>query len=247
MRDEFTEEVNNLLTKLEIPIPDPAAGPPFQLGGEIEKSRTSRKRRSVSRESSRPCARCRPQSATTRISITFCARRPRSSRRRVSASRRFATSRRARESPSPASTTTSATRRSCSTSSRAARSSSSSRSPNRGCRRPTDPEERLRLFIRSHLEYHMNNLAEMKVLVREADSLTGRYAADITRLKREYSRICRRLLEGLRRASQQNARSRAGANSHLAAVRRDELVLHVVRAGARLTNSAAASWTNVSA
>ena len=59
-----------------------------------------------------------------------------------------------------------------------------------------DPEERLRLFIRSHLEYHMSNLAEMKVLVREADSLTGRYAADITRLKREYSRICRRLLEG---------------------------------------------------
>jgi TetR/AcrR family transcriptional regulator, cholesterol catabolism regulator len=58
-----------------------------------------------------------------------------------------------------------------------------------------DPEERLRLFIRSHLEYHMANLAEMKVLVREADSLTGRYAADITRLKREYSRICRRLLE----------------------------------------------------
>jgi AcrR family transcriptional regulator len=58
-----------------------------------------------------------------------------------------------------------------------------------------DPEERLRLFIRSHLEYHMANLAEMKVLVREADSLSGRYAADITRLKREYSRICRRLLE----------------------------------------------------
>lgn len=59
-----------------------------------------------------------------------------------------------------------------------------------------DPDERLRIFIRSHLEYHMSNLAEMKVLVREADSLTGRYAADITRLKREYSRICRRLLEG---------------------------------------------------
>jgi AcrR family transcriptional regulator len=58
-----------------------------------------------------------------------------------------------------------------------------------------DPEERLRIFIRSHLEYHMSNLAEMKVLVREADSLTGRYSTEITRLKREYSRICRRLLE----------------------------------------------------
>jgi TetR/AcrR family transcriptional regulator, cholesterol catabolism regulator len=58
-----------------------------------------------------------------------------------------------------------------------------------------EPEERPRLFIRSHIEYHMNNLAEMKVLVREADSLTGRYASEIARLKREYSRICRRLLE----------------------------------------------------
>lgn len=61
----------------------------------------------------------------------------------------------------------------------------------------SDPDERLRLFIRNHLEYHMGNLAEMKVLVREADSLSGRYSADITRLKREYSRICRRLLENV--------------------------------------------------
>jgi hypothetical protein len=29
MRDEFTEEVNNLLTKLEIPVPDPAVGRRF--------------------------------------------------------------------------------------------------------------------------------------------------------------------------------------------------------------------------
>ena len=58
-----------------------------------------------------------------------------------------------------------------------------------------DPEGRLREFIRSHLEYHMSNLAEMKVLVREADSLGGRHGVEIARLKREYSRLCRRLLE----------------------------------------------------
>jgi TetR/AcrR family transcriptional regulator, cholesterol catabolism regulator len=58
-----------------------------------------------------------------------------------------------------------------------------------------DPAERLRRFIQGHLEYHMANLAEMKVLVREADSLTGRYAAEITRLKREYSRVCRRIID----------------------------------------------------
>jgi TetR/AcrR family transcriptional regulator, cholesterol catabolism regulator len=58
-----------------------------------------------------------------------------------------------------------------------------------------DPEGRLRAFIANHLEYHMSNIAEMKVLVREADSLTGKYAADIARLKRDYSRLCRRILE----------------------------------------------------
>jgi TetR/AcrR family transcriptional regulator, cholesterol catabolism regulator len=58
-----------------------------------------------------------------------------------------------------------------------------------------DPAERLRLFIALHLEYHMANLAEMKVLVREADSLTGRYAVEIARLKRDYSRLGRRLIE----------------------------------------------------
>ena len=58
-----------------------------------------------------------------------------------------------------------------------------------------DAATRLRKFIAGHLEYHMDNLPEMKVLVREADSLTGRYSADITRLKRDYSRLCRRIVD----------------------------------------------------
>ena len=41
----------------------------------------------------------------------------------------------------------------------------------------------------------MDNLAEMKVLVREADSLGGRYSTDIARLKRDYSRMCRKIIE----------------------------------------------------
>ena len=60
-----------------------------------------------------------------------------------------------------------------------------------------DPEKGLRLFVRGHLEYHTDNLAAMKVLVREADTLTGNYAADIARLRREYSKICRRLIDQL--------------------------------------------------
>ena len=58
-----------------------------------------------------------------------------------------------------------------------------------------DSAARLRKFIAGHLEYHMDNLAEMKVLVREADSLGGRYSADIARLKRDYSRMCRKIIE----------------------------------------------------
>ncbi len=60
-----------------------------------------------------------------------------------------------------------------------------------------DPEQQLQAFIKSHLEYHMRNLPEMKVLVREADSLSGTYAADITRLKRDYSRLFRGIIEGV--------------------------------------------------
>ncbi|MGO9602300.1 MAG: TetR/AcrR family transcriptional regulator [Candidatus Binataceae bacterium] len=62
-------------------------------------------------------------------------------------------------------------------------------------RKTPDAAARLRQFIGGHLEYHMDNLAEMKVLVREADSLSGRYSADIARLKRDYSRICRKIIE----------------------------------------------------
>ena len=58
-----------------------------------------------------------------------------------------------------------------------------------------DPEQELQAFIKSHLEYHMSNLAEMKVLVREADSLSGTYAAEIAKLKRDYSRLFRRIIE----------------------------------------------------
>lgn len=58
-----------------------------------------------------------------------------------------------------------------------------------------DPAEKLKLFIRAHIEYVLNNSAEMKVLVREADSLSGRNAAQIAGLMREYSNQCRKIVE----------------------------------------------------
>ncbi len=58
-----------------------------------------------------------------------------------------------------------------------------------------DPEEKLKLFIKAHIEYQLDNVAEMKVLIREAGSLSGRNATQITRAMREYSQLCRKIIE----------------------------------------------------
>jgi AcrR family transcriptional regulator len=58
-----------------------------------------------------------------------------------------------------------------------------------------DPEEKLKLFVAAHIEYQLDNVAEMKVLVREAASLSGRNATQIARMMREYSNLCRKIIE----------------------------------------------------
>jgi len=60
-----------------------------------------------------------------------------------------------------------------------------------------DPEEKLRLFIKAHIEFELDNVAEMKVLIREAGSLSGRNATQIARLMREYSNLCRKIIEAV--------------------------------------------------
>jgi AcrR family transcriptional regulator len=61
------------------------------------------------------------------------------------------------------------------------------------------PEERVRVFIRNHLEYFLANLKAMKVLSHEDEALTGPLAAEIAAMKRDYYRIIRGLVEDLRR------------------------------------------------
>jgi AcrR family transcriptional regulator len=58
-----------------------------------------------------------------------------------------------------------------------------------------DAEVKLKLFITGHIEYQLDNVAEMKVLIREAGSLSGRNATQIARQMREYSNLCRRIIE----------------------------------------------------
>ncbi|HEY6249288.1 MAG TPA: TetR/AcrR family transcriptional regulator [Candidatus Angelobacter sp.] len=64
----------------------------------------------------------------------------------------------------------------------------------------TDPEQRLRIFIHSHLEYSLANKQAMKVLVHEDDTLKNGRGAEIAAIKREYYHICFDLLEDLRRS-----------------------------------------------
>jgi AcrR family transcriptional regulator len=62
-----------------------------------------------------------------------------------------------------------------------------------------DPEERIRVFILNHLEYFLANQAAMKVLSHEAEVLKNGFAAELAATKREYYRICVRLLDELKR------------------------------------------------
>lgn len=66
-------------------------------------------------------------------------------------------------------------------------------------RQVSDPEERVRVFIRNHLEYFLANLKAMKVLSHEDEALTGPMAAEIANMKRDYYRIIRGLVEELKR------------------------------------------------
>lgn len=63
-----------------------------------------------------------------------------------------------------------------------------------------EPETRLRLLVRSHIDYFLQNPAAMKVLSHEADSLTPPYAREVADIKRAYYRQCRGIVEDLKRA-----------------------------------------------
>ncbi len=62
----------------------------------------------------------------------------------------------------------------------------------------SDAEERIRIFILNHLEYFLANQAAMKVLSHEAEVLKNGFASEVAAIKREYYRICVRLLDDLK-------------------------------------------------
>jgi AcrR family transcriptional regulator len=67
-------------------------------------------------------------------------------------------------------------------------------------RETTEPLEKLRLVIENHLSFFAANMAEMKVLSHEADSLAGEMHAHVSGRKQQYTKLVREILAEVRRA-----------------------------------------------
>ncbi len=61
----------------------------------------------------------------------------------------------------------------------------------------SEPEARLRAFVRHHVTFFAGHMPEMKVLSHEAEELTGTMATAIRRRKREYVAFVIQLLEAI--------------------------------------------------
>lgn len=62
-----------------------------------------------------------------------------------------------------------------------------------------EPAQRLRIFVRNHLEYFLQHPMEMKVLAHEDDALEGAYRKDVAEIKRKYYGIGIEIFESLKR------------------------------------------------
>jgi AcrR family transcriptional regulator len=64
----------------------------------------------------------------------------------------------------------------------------------------TDPEERIRIFVRNHIDYSVAKQKAMKVLSHEDDVLKNGYGAELANTKRDYYHLCLGLVEDLAKA-----------------------------------------------
>jgi AcrR family transcriptional regulator len=58
-----------------------------------------------------------------------------------------------------------------------------------------DPLDRLRVFIENHLSFFAANMAEMKVLSHEAESLAGDLHTHVSTKKEKYTKLARQILQ----------------------------------------------------
>jgi TetR/AcrR family transcriptional regulator, cholesterol catabolism regulator len=79
--------------------------------------------------------------------------------------------------------------------------------------RVTDPDERIRIFIRNHLDYFVTNQSGLKVLAHEDEALKNGLNLEIAGIKRQYYRICLGLMEDLKRERHLDFNSRTAVMS----------------------------------
>jgi len=62
-----------------------------------------------------------------------------------------------------------------------------------------EPSSKLRIFIENHLSFFAANMAEMKVLSHEADSLAGDLHLHVSTKKEKYTKLARSILNDIQR------------------------------------------------
>jgi AcrR family transcriptional regulator len=72
-----------------------------------------------------------------------------------------------------------------------------------------DPSEKLKIFIDNHLSFFAANMAEMKVLSHEAESLAGDMHRHVSTKKEKYARLARRILREIQEQSASEIRPSA--------------------------------------
>ena len=75
-----------------------------------------------------------------------------------------------------------------------------------GVKGTDDPFEKLRLFIDNHLSFFAANMAEMKVLSHEAESLAGDLHEHVSSKKEKYARLARKILREIQESQPAKAR-----------------------------------------
>ena len=69
-----------------------------------------------------------------------------------------------------------------------------------------EPLERLRIFIDNHLSFFAANMAEMKVLSHEAESLNGDLHRQVSVKKERYAKVARRILSEIQESQPKSVR-----------------------------------------
>src|SRR2546421_7065797 len=69
-----------------------------------------------------------------------------------------------------------------------------------------EPFEKLRIFIDNHLSFFAANMAEMKVLSHESESLEGDLYAHVSTKKEKYAKLARKLLREIQESTVSEAR-----------------------------------------